>query len=154
MCSRLDSDFWRFNSTSTGATTRIMKYIIRKLPEILLYSLKILHCSPRALKFSAVLLYALHSQCRISSEFNPTYVYARLDMFCVRRKTCAGSRNIILGKVNFRIPERTRNRMIRIVECIRDVRSSVRLEFSYDIQDHKVSSPTIEKELRINGTCW
>lgn len=38
--------------------------------------------------------------------------------------------------------------MIRIVECIRDVRSSVRLEFSYDIWDHKVSSPTIEKELR------
>jgi len=52
---------------------------------------------------------------------------------CARK--CVGRRrlHIILGKVNFHIPGRTRDRAIRIAECIRDVRSSVRPEFSYDL---------------------
>jgi len=106
---------------------------------ILGYSRKILRRSWCALKFSVFVRIAFLARNFVQIRFRVRICESM--SLCARGCMLADARSshIILRKVNFRIPGRTRDRAIRIAECIRDVRSSGRTEFLYDLWDRKES---------------
>lgn len=103
------------------------------------YSRKILRCSQCTLKFSAFVRVAFLVRNLVQIRFRVRICES--TSLCTRGCMLAGPRSshIILRKVNFRIPGRTRDRAIRIAECIHDVHSSGRSEFLYDLWDRKES---------------